>query len=405
MKKGTIKGKTKRSKTSSENPLTQPTPEIPEQPNEPTSQKQKPLQAPVVVEPPYSCKVMWVKGVVRVSVNLQRISEKCINFTPTTERFYLDTFKFTKKYKLDFPYPQGIRVDATAPEASLEGGYLTTDLKIVDWGDAAGQRSEIVNGHRSMLKERGIKGVDVDTKRKDPLFSAATAATAATKKAKKASTPAQVAANVSAPNPKMKAPKSSTPATIPSAEPTPTNPPKTKATTTPAKTKQAKAPVNAPSTANPAKVVTAANPPKPAAATAAAKANSPAAAKPAKAAKATKKAVPAPAPEDEDEQEVPVEAPKPRKKKFLEKAEMDAVLGQIVEAAERKSEVRLHRDEQEGENLEQVLQAKKEKQENRKKRKIEARQIVQKAIKRKSPKAAKPATTEAATSERRVMFA
>jgi len=120
-----------------------------------------------VVEPPYSCKIMWVKGVVRVVVNLQRCSDKCINFTPTAERFYLDTFKHSKKYKLDFVYPHAVRVDASAPEATLEAGILKTDLKIVDWADAASQHAEILSIHGGMLKARGIKGVDENGEKKE----------------------------------------------------------------------------------------------------------------------------------------------------------------------------------------------------------------------------------------------
>jgi len=93
---------------------------------------------------------------------------------------------------------------------------------------------------------------------------------------------------------------------------------------------------------------------------------------------------------------------KPKKKKrFLEKNEMSAMLGEIVKAAESKSDVRLHRDETESSHLDVVIQSKKEKQENRKKRKQEARAILTKAVKRKS----KNKNKGPPNSDKKVMFA
>lgn len=67
-----------------------------------SSKKAKPAVPAQIVhgQPPYSCKVLGKAGVVRVSVTLHRIPHQCINFTPTEDHFYLDTFKYTKKLLL-----------------------------------------------------------------------------------------------------------------------------------------------------------------------------------------------------------------------------------------------------------------------------------------------------------------
>jgi len=80
---------------------------------------------------------------------------------------------------------------------------------------------------------------------------------------------------------------------------------------------------------------------------------------------------------------------------------MSEMLGKIVEAAECNSDTRLHRDEADSSHLDEVIQTKKEKQEGRKKRKLEARAILQKAIKRRSSKT----KAQALDTGKKVMFA
>lgn len=305
---------------------------------------------PAIVEPPFSCKIMWVKGVVRVIVNLQRCSEKCINFTPTSDRFYLDTFKHTKKYKLDFIYPEGVRVDASAPEATLEAGILKTDLKVVDWAGAASQHAEIVSHHQGMLKSRGIKGVDEVDGKQTSQKSAPVQESTLSDKAESQTQPSNAAASSG----KASTPKRSQKTQAPKLAPQPR-----------AVTQQGSDRVKSkPQTAlkhKPASQLT-------------------------------------PASSDAESDQA---LPKPKKKKkFLEKNEMSEMLGKIVKAAEIKSEVRLHRDEEESSHVHEVIQSKQEKQESRKKRKQEARAILHKAIKRKKIKSG----SGTADSGKKVMF-
>jgi hypothetical protein len=312
-------------------------PKLPSTPKNSVPVELIPRPTPAIVEPPFSCKLMWVKGVVRIVVNLQRVSEKCINFTPATDRFYLDTFKHTKKYKLDFVYPHTVKVDASAPEATLEAGILKTELKVVDWADAASQHAEIVAKHQNMLKTRGIKGVNEndDQKRKssqgneskefhNPISEPAEPQKK-TKKSKRAKVSKNVEGSVIAQPQKKEVPEPSV---------RKHNPP----------------------TSQP--------------------------------------------PQSFDAKNEPAQKPT-KKKRFLGQSEMNEMLGKIVQAAESKSDTRLHRDETESSHLNEVIQSKKEKQENRKKRKLEARAILQKAIKRKKGKN----KAESSDASKKVMFA
>jgi hypothetical protein len=43
-----------------------------------------------------------------------------------------------------FPFPHGIRVAAANAEATLEFGVLKCDLRVIDWGDLATKRTEVV---------------------------------------------------------------------------------------------------------------------------------------------------------------------------------------------------------------------------------------------------------------------
>ena len=48
---------------------------------------------------------------------------------PTTTRFYLDTLKYTKKWVLDFPYPENVTVKMDPePEATYESNSYHLNL-------------------------------------------------------------------------------------------------------------------------------------------------------------------------------------------------------------------------------------------------------------------------------------
>jgi len=94
------------------------------------------------------------KGVVRVMVSLRRFSPKIINFQPTHTHFYLDTLKYTKKYVLQFRYPHNIVVDVSAePVSQLSNNGLTTELRIVDWGNIK-ERHDTIIAQLAQYKEK-----------------------------------------------------------------------------------------------------------------------------------------------------------------------------------------------------------------------------------------------------------
>eukprot|EP00002_Diphylleia_rotans_P036573 TRINITY_DN8077_c0_g1_i1.p1 TRINITY_DN8077_c0_g1~~TRINITY_DN8077_c0_g1_i1.p1 ORF type:complete len:281 (-),score=93.55 TRINITY_DN8077_c0_g1_i1:62-904(-) len=105
--------------------------EVKEQPTEISPPKPTP-KAPETIKPPYSMKVNRKRGFVQVRVTLHRIPEKLINYEPTATHLYVDTLKYSKKYLLNEPYPDGIKVDLEAsPVAELQYGILSQRLAIV----------------------------------------------------------------------------------------------------------------------------------------------------------------------------------------------------------------------------------------------------------------------------------
>jgi hypothetical protein len=80
--------------------------------------------------PPYSLKYVLYKNIIRASVQLPRIPEQYINFDPTTTHFHVDTLKWSKKYFLHVPYPDGIKVNTFNPVANLEYGTLSIELPV-----------------------------------------------------------------------------------------------------------------------------------------------------------------------------------------------------------------------------------------------------------------------------------
>jgi len=87
-------------------------------------------------------------------VRLQKIPAHTINLVPTTTEFYLDTFKYSKKYHLSFKYPQDIRVDADDCEVVFEGGFLKITLPIIEIKDYATGKMIRKKGLRSQLHKQ-----------------------------------------------------------------------------------------------------------------------------------------------------------------------------------------------------------------------------------------------------------
>jgi len=92
------------------------------------------IDVPTNVEvPPHSVKIRFVLKRLEISVHLLRtLPDKLINLNPTDIEFFLDTFKFTKKYYLRFKYPQGIKVDAEKAQAEFLYGILKVTFPIVE---------------------------------------------------------------------------------------------------------------------------------------------------------------------------------------------------------------------------------------------------------------------------------
>jgi hypothetical protein len=79
--------------------------------------------------PPHSVKIF--RDHVAVTVTLIRsMPDSVINLDTTATHFHLDTNKFSKKFLLDFDFPEGITVHADKADASLEFGILKISFPI-----------------------------------------------------------------------------------------------------------------------------------------------------------------------------------------------------------------------------------------------------------------------------------
>jgi len=110
---------------------------------------------PVKYEAPnHSCVLKWMRGSVFVRIVLHKIPPHLINFDPTSTHFKLDTFRCSKKYCLDFPYPHNIKVEPTKSDAKFESGVLEVYLPIADWGDKTAERIEWLRGQEEKKKNK-----------------------------------------------------------------------------------------------------------------------------------------------------------------------------------------------------------------------------------------------------------
>jgi len=72
--------------------------------------------------------VLWIR------VTLHKVPEKLIVFDAFDDRLHVDSLKWSKKFLLDMPYPDGITVDGAAADATLEFGILKVKIPIKDIG-------------------------------------------------------------------------------------------------------------------------------------------------------------------------------------------------------------------------------------------------------------------------------
>jgi hypothetical protein len=92
-----------------------------------------PAAAAKTETPKYTYEVHVRRRNVTIEVTLHKVPEKFINIDETTnERFVVDTTKYTKKYRLDFPFPDGLTVDAARGEYTIEYGVLKAVLPVVN---------------------------------------------------------------------------------------------------------------------------------------------------------------------------------------------------------------------------------------------------------------------------------
>lgn len=107
--------------------------------------------------PPHNLHLARKMNVVKCRVDLYKIPPKCIKFEPTATHLYVDTLKYTKKFVLNIPYPEGVTVD-TNVEATFDSGVLKCDFPIVNDPQKPADHDEVVAAreHVKELRKNGI---------------------------------------------------------------------------------------------------------------------------------------------------------------------------------------------------------------------------------------------------------
>jgi hypothetical protein len=83
--------------------------------------------------PTFHQEVHFKKNIFFVDVVLHHVPHQKIDVSETNNRqLVVDTTKFTKKYRLVLPFPDGMRCDAAAAEYEFERGVLSCKLPIVE---------------------------------------------------------------------------------------------------------------------------------------------------------------------------------------------------------------------------------------------------------------------------------
>jgi len=113
-----------------------------------------------VLQPNHNLHLARKMGVVKCRVDLYKIPPECINFEPTKTHFYLDTFKFSKKYKLEVPYPEGVQVKINDIEGNFDRGVFTCDLPISSDPNKPAGLDDVVEAREKVVEMRS-KGIPV----------------------------------------------------------------------------------------------------------------------------------------------------------------------------------------------------------------------------------------------------
>jgi len=82
------------------------------------------------VEPNHNIHLARKTSLVKCKVDLYRVPPQYVNFDPKPTYFYVDTLKWSKKFVLKKPYPEGVEVDPTDVEGIFDSGVLTCSLPI-----------------------------------------------------------------------------------------------------------------------------------------------------------------------------------------------------------------------------------------------------------------------------------
>jgi len=98
--------------------------------------------------PNHSFRIRFKSRHIIIRVRLPLVPDKFVNLWPTNTEFYLDTFKYTKKYLLRFPYPRQIQVNADEAQVEFVGEYLTVTLPILQIRD---------DFNNKILRKKGYK--------------------------------------------------------------------------------------------------------------------------------------------------------------------------------------------------------------------------------------------------------
>jgi hypothetical protein len=108
-----------------------------------TGQMIEPEAKKATEEPPHRHSVHIKKNELTVIVTLTKIPAQHINIEETTDgRLVVDTSKHTKKYRLEFPFPSGMKVDAEKGEYEFQHGQLTCVFAVTHMPKAVAQSVE-----------------------------------------------------------------------------------------------------------------------------------------------------------------------------------------------------------------------------------------------------------------------
>ena len=110
---------------------------------------------PAFEEPAYSYEVHGRRNNITVTVKLHKIPDQFINIDETTARkLVVDTTKYSKKWRLDFPFPKGMRVDLSKADYTLESGVLKCVFPVDNMPEEVAEETrklvESVKAERSM---------------------------------------------------------------------------------------------------------------------------------------------------------------------------------------------------------------------------------------------------------------